>query len=42
VGPPITIDQKMERLDHLHRAVVEDFEVTAKRYLQEVRYCVSF
>lgn len=37
VGPPITIDQKMERLDHLHRAVVEDFEVTAKRYLQEVR-----
>ncbi|KAF3388989.1 ATP-dependent DNA helicase hus2/rqh1 [Penicillium rolfsii] len=36
VGPPITIDQKMERLDHLHRAVVEDFEVTAKRYLQEI------
>ncbi|KAJ5168744.1 Bloom syndrome protein [Penicillium canariense] len=36
VGPPITADQKMERLDHLHRAVVEDFEVTAKRYLQEI------
>ncbi|KAJ5650578.1 Bloom syndrome protein [Penicillium longicatenatum] len=36
LGPPITIDQKMDRLDHLHRAVVEDFEVTAKRYLQDV------
>ncbi|KAJ5634417.1 Bloom syndrome protein [Penicillium herquei] len=36
LGPPITIDQKMDRLDHLHRAVVEDFEVTAKRYLQEI------
>lgn len=42
VGPPITIDQKMERLDHLHRAVVEDFEVTAKRYLQEVRSRVCY
>lgn len=38
VGPPITVDQKMEQLDHLHRAVAEDFEVTAKRYLQEVRF----
>lgn len=37
LGPPITSDQKMDRLDHLHRAVVEDFEVTAKRYLQDVR-----
>ncbi|KAJ5646809.1 Bloom syndrome protein [Penicillium lividum] len=36
LGPPITTDQKMDRLDHLHRAVVEDFEVTAKRYLQDV------
>ncbi|KAJ6028474.1 Bloom syndrome protein [Penicillium herquei] len=36
LGPPITTDQKMDRLDHLHRAVVEDFEVTAKRYLQEI------
>ncbi|KAJ5089943.1 Bloom syndrome protein [Penicillium argentinense] len=36
MGPPITSDQRMDRLDHLHRAVVEDFEVTAKRYLQEV------
>lgn len=42
VGPPITVDQKMERLDHLHRAVVEDFEVTAKRYLQEVRPRVCY
>jgi bloom syndrome protein len=36
MGPPITNDQRLDRLDHLHRAVVEDFEVTAKRYLQEV------
>ncbi|KAJ5720887.1 Bloom syndrome protein [Penicillium malachiteum] len=36
LGPPITTDQKMDRLNHLHRAVVEDFEVTAKRYLQEI------
>ncbi|KAI2794534.1 Bloom syndrome protein [Penicillium oxalicum] len=36
VGPPIMADQKLERLDHLHRAVVEDFEVSAKRYLQEI------
>lgn len=40
MGPPITSDQKMDRLDHLHRAVVEDFEVTAKRYLQDVRHIV--
>lgn len=37
LGPPITRDQKMDQLDHLHRAVVEDFEVTAKRFLQDVR-----
>ncbi|KAJ5595045.1 Bloom syndrome protein [Penicillium hispanicum] len=36
LGPPITSDQKMDGLDHLHRAVVEDFEVTAKRYLQDI------
>lgn len=36
LGPPITSDHKMDQLDHLHRAVVEDFEVTAKRYLQDV------
>ncbi|KAK5798154.1 hypothetical protein VI817_004445 [Penicillium citrinum] len=36
MGPPITSDQRLDQLDHLHRAVVEDFEVTAKRYLQEV------
>ncbi|KAJ5081611.1 ATP-dependent DNA helicase [Penicillium alfredii] len=36
MGPPITTDQKLDRLDHLHRAVVEDFEVTAKRYLQDI------
>lgn len=37
LGPPITNDQKMDQLDHLHRAVVEDFEVTAKRFLQDVK-----
>ncbi|KAJ6135122.1 Bloom syndrome protein [Penicillium capsulatum] len=42
LGPPITSDQKMDRLDHLHRAVVEDFEVTAKRYLQEVNPFVQY
>ncbi|KAJ5669705.1 Bloom syndrome protein [Penicillium macrosclerotiorum] len=36
VNLPIITDQKMDGLDHLHRAVVEDFEVTAKRYLQEI------
>ncbi|KAJ5923319.1 Bloom syndrome protein [Penicillium verhagenii] len=36
LGPPITTDQKMDGLDILHRAVVEDFEVSAKRYLQDV------
>ncbi|KAJ6160961.1 Bloom syndrome protein [Penicillium chermesinum] len=36
LGPPITADQQMDHLDLLHRAVVEDFEVTAKRYLQDV------
>ncbi|KAJ5287392.1 Bloom syndrome protein [Penicillium angulare] len=36
LGPPITTDQKMDRLDHLHRAVAEDFEVTAKRFLQDI------
>ncbi|KAF7712846.1 DNA helicase [Penicillium ucsense] len=36
VGPPIMADRKMDMLDHLHRAVVEDFEVSAKRYLQEI------
>ncbi|KAJ5826088.1 hypothetical protein N7474_003226 [Penicillium riverlandense] len=36
LGPPITRDQKMDQLDHLHRAVAEDFEVTAKRYLQDI------
>lgn len=40
LGPPITADEKMDRLDHLHRAVVEDFEVTAKRYLQDVSISV--
>jgi bloom syndrome protein len=39
-GPPITCDQRLERLDHLHRAVVEGFEVNAKEYLQKVSsYC---
>ncbi|KAJ5776471.1 uncharacterized protein N7511_001482 [Penicillium nucicola] len=35
-GPPITCDQRLENLDHLHRAVVEGFEVNAKDYLQKL------
>ncbi|KAJ5316776.1 hypothetical protein PENANT_c016G08822 [Penicillium antarcticum] len=35
-GPPITCDQRLESLDHLHRAVVEGFEVNAKEYLQKL------
>lgn len=42
LGPPITADRQMDHLDHLHRAVVEDFEVTAKRYLQDVGSMISY
>ncbi|KAL5048274.1 hypothetical protein BDW71DRAFT_178265 [Aspergillus fruticulosus] len=35
-GPPITQDDRFDKLDHLHRAVAEDFMVYAKSYCQEV------
>ncbi|RDW78542.1 RecQ family helicase MusN [Aspergillus mulundensis] len=35
-GPPITQDDRFDQLDHLHRAVAEDFMVYAKHYCQEV------
>jgi bloom syndrome protein len=36
MGPPITRDQRLDRLDHMHRAVVEDFQEHAKIMLQDV------
>lgn len=36
MGPPITSDQKLDRLDHVHRVVVEDFQEHAKIMLQDV------
>ncbi|KAL4768787.1 hypothetical protein BDW60DRAFT_225487 [Aspergillus nidulans var. acristatus] len=35
-GPPITQGDRFDQLDHLHRAVAEDFMVYAKNYCQEV------
>jgi bloom syndrome protein len=37
MGPPITSDQRLDRLDHMHRVVVEDFQEHAKIMLQDVR-----
>jgi len=36
MGPPITSDQRLDRLDHMHRVVVEDFQEHAKIMLQDV------
>ena len=36
LGPPITIDEKIERLSEIHQNVVEGFLITAKQYSQEV------
>ncbi|KAJ5506632.1 hypothetical protein N7453_005589 [Penicillium expansum] len=36
MGPPITSDQKLDRLDHMHRVVVEDFQEHAKIMLQDL------
>ena len=35
LGPPITIDDKIERLNDVHQAVVEDFLYTAKQQSQK-------
>ena len=36
LGPPITIDDKLERLNPIHRMVVEDFLQNAKELSQKV------
>lgn len=36
LGPPITIDEKLEELNSIHRAVVEDFLIHAKKKCKEV------
>ena len=36
LGPPITTDEKIETLNHMHRYVVEDFLNTAKQQSQKV------
>ena len=36
LGPPITIDEKLERLNTIHRMVVEDFLQNAKELSQKV------
>ncbi len=35
-GPPITVDEKMEGLNSIHRAVVEDFLIQAKEESKKV------
>ncbi|CAG8920019.1 unnamed protein product [Penicillium salamii] len=36
MGPPITSDQRLDRLDQMHRVVVEDFQEHAKIMLQDL------
>ncbi|CAG7931430.1 unnamed protein product [Penicillium olsonii] len=36
MGPPITSDQRLDRLNHMHRVVVEDFQEHAKIMLQDL------
>ena len=38
LGPPITIDEKLERLNAIHRMVVEDFLQNAKELSQKVSF----
>ncbi len=38
LGPPITVDHKLERLNPTHRMVVDEFMVHAKRECEKVRY----
>jgi bloom syndrome protein len=37
LGPPITMDEKMDRLNGIHRLVVEDFVVHANREGENIR-----
>ena len=36
LGPPITMDEKLEELNSIHLAVVEDFLIYAKKKCKEV------
>ena len=38
LGPPITTDEKIEKLNPIHRMVVEDFLITAKQQSQKVNF----
>lgn len=38
LGPPITIDEKLERLNDIHRMVVEEFLRNAKELSQKVSF----
>ena len=40
VGPPITMDRKLEHLDELHRDVVHNFEVEAGKLSEKVGFYV--
>ena len=37
LGPPITTDEKIDRLNETHRMVVEDFMISAKKECEKVR-----
>lgn len=37
LGPPITIDEKLEGIDPAHRFVIDDFMVRAKKESDDVR-----
>lgn len=39
IGPPITIDEKLDSLNPIHRDVVENFLVEAKKISDKVRCC---
>lgn len=41
LGPPITIDEKLENLNQIHRAVVEDFLIRAKEESKKVSLTVN-
>ena len=41
LGPPITTDEKMERLNATHRHIVDDFVGTAKKALQGIMFAKS-
>lgn len=38
LGPPITVDNKLKKLNATHRYVVDDFLIRAKKESEKVRY----